>query len=575
MNKDQKKNRKVKMQWKIAGAMTFLLLIMVVVLFVFSILNTQKDLMEESKQHTKSTAAVAAGFVDADVITSLQPGEEESEAYTETVEVLRRFLTDEDIAYIYTMRKDEEGNLVFAVDADPEDPGLIGEEYESYDKIEQAFNGEVTIDDELTTDEWGTVYSAFAPIRDSQGNVVGVLGVDCSITTINEKVANMMRVLVTVSVLCLIGAIGLAVFLGIRMSRNVQKVDVKMSELANNEGDLTQSIEVHSGDEIESVADNISAFIQRLRDMMLQIKESAEKLQDSTVRVRTDVETTENELQNVSGTLSSMSVTMQNSAETVMQMSDIAQVVKDRAEDVRSRACEDAELADELSRGTEEMNEQSRATQEQITNAISREKQALEEQVEAAQKINEILELTEAIIEISNQTKLLALNASIEAARAGEAGRGFAVVADEIGNLSVQTEETAKRISDINKFAVENTQNMVTIAQGMMDFMEGDVSESIDNMVENNSKVAESIGRISERMQYFSEVSGELVENMENMDTAISNTVDTFNQQKNDIEAISDTTGSIAERMHEIRDEEDNNRSLTGELKGCLEQFKL
>ena len=398
---------------------------------------------------------------------------------------------------------------------------------------------------------------------------------DCSIATINDTVTSMMRMLVTVSVLCLVGAIGMAVVLGITMSKNVQKVDVKMSELANNEGDLTQTIEVRSGDEIESVADNISAFIQRLRGMMLQIRESAEKLQDSTVRVRTDVETTENELQNVSGTLSAMSVTMQSTTETVMQMSDIAQVVKDRAEDVRSRACEDAVLTDELCKGTEEMNEQSRATQEQITNAISREKQALEEQVEAAQKINEILELTEAIIEISNQTKLLALNANIEAARAGEAGRGFAVVADEIGNLSVQTEETAKRISDINKFAVENTQNMVTIAQGMMDFMESDVSDSIDNTVENNIKVAESIGRISERMQYFSEVSGELVANMENMDAAISNTVDTFNRQKNDIETISDTTGTITARMHEIRDEEENNQSLTRELKGCLEQFKL
>ena len=103
----QKKNRKVKMQWKIAGAMTFLLLVMVAVIFVFSILTTKKDLMEESKQHAKSTAAVAASFVDADVITSLQPGEEETEPYTKTVEELRRFLTDEDITYIYTMRKDE------------------------------------------------------------------------------------------------------------------------------------------------------------------------------------------------------------------------------------------------------------------------------------------------------------------------------------------------------------------------------------------------------------------------------------------------------------------------------------
>lgn len=62
--------------------------------------------------------------------------------------------------------------------------------------------------------------------------------------------------------------------------------------------------------------------------------------------------------------------------------------------------------------------------------------------------VDELQQMVRAIAQITQQTNLLAVNATIEAAHAGNLGRGFATVAQEVRALSRQSEETGSRIAE-------------------------------------------------------------------------------------------------------------------------------
>ena len=124
---------------------------------------------------------------------------------------------------------------------------------------------------------------------------------------------------------------------------------------------------------------------------------------------------------------------------------------------------------------------QSKNSAGQIMAEISRKLAAAVEESRSADQINE---LTGEILEITDQTNLLAQNASIEAARAGEAGRGFAVVADEIRLLADNSRDTANKIQSVSSQVIGAVESLAQNAEDMLRFIDENVMKDYDSFVE-------------------------------------------------------------------------------------------
>jgi methyl-accepting chemotaxis protein len=527
------------------------------------------NLLEQSKNQTMSVAATAAATVDGDLFETIQEGDEDGEAYAVIYNQLRNFVQGDDIVYVYTMRRVGSG-LEFVVDADADDPAAIGEPYESYEEIDQAFLGNI-----VTADAWGHFYSGFAPIYNSAGEIVGVVGVDCSVTSIEQRDASMMRIAVGIECTSLVVSLVLALLISGYLSKNVKTIDRKVKELAAAEGDLTQEIHVNSKDEVGSIAKSMNSFLASLRSMLLQVQADGEKLKEITDVIDDSMKESANEVE-------SMSATMEETSASMSDMNEKVQSIKDQAHESGELAKSILKETGENAEHTVVIQENARKFQQDAVDAKSKMQQqvgeigtCLEEKIEQSQGVKRIGVLTGKIVEISSQTNLLALNASIEAARAGEAGRGFAVVATEIGHLAEQSAGTANEIGVINEEITQMVRELSDAAFELLNIVNTQVMKDYDMLEQTGESYYQDAALFRKQMESCMDCMRQLQESMETIMNEVSEIAAGLQTETDAVQDNTDSILGIRKQIKAVVGSVEENGKVIESLGTLLEGFKL
>jgi methyl-accepting chemotaxis protein len=234
-----------------------------------------------------------------------------------------------------------------------------------------------------------------------------------------------------------------------------------------SEGDLTKKVSTKKNDEIGRTAVALSAAQDNIRSLLSEITELSNDVTNALHKFDSTFNQMSGSISEVSTAVESIAGNVSTQAGSTCDAAEQAGVMANHIE----RSDSEIKSLDSNARDMKQLSEKSMNTLNQLIQINDKARSnisAMHEQTENTNKsVQQIQMAANLINEISDQTSLLALNASIEAARAGEAGKGFAVVADEIAKLAQQSADSVEEIGVVVSTLLSNAAKSVEIMEEM------------------------------------------------------------------------------------------------------------
>lgn len=265
-----------------------------------SYLQARSSLFREKQHKLTALAANAALQINGDAHAQLQTAADiNTDLYRELQsKSFAIAATDPEILYVYTMRKNEAGEIYFVLDAGHE-PGAPPEEYKPVD-IGTVYESPSefllknfdtlrapTVETEFYTDEFGTYLTAYAPLYKSDGQVEGIVGVDILAQDILAQQQEFFRTFVILFLVSAASAAALGWLAGAQIAEPVLKLAKATAAIQKTD----KRLELRTGiRELNQVIESFNNLLQVLQADEEQLRRQAASLNAQNEEIQQTVD---------------------------------------------------------------------------------------------------------------------------------------------------------------------------------------------------------------------------------------------------------------------------------------------